>query len=471
MKTSSSTRRSFLQTAGAAFSVPLAAAATVPVSAAGDGGPLNARLAHLEDVEAIRALNLEFARRVNTGDHADIQGVASEGFGEEDMIDIAPDRQAARATLHCTVQLETEIGPSCTLVEMAREQGCGIFRRTERAVLEHEYVRRDGAWKILRSAHRVLLLAIIAVIGVPALSYGQWLHYPTEGIPRKPDGNPNLTAPAPRLPDGKPDLSGLWHAAQARQCVNSAGVSIPCGIEIGGSPLGGNLGRNLPGGSLPYQPWAAKAFEERHAAMSIDDPHVRCLPDNPPRAWTLPHLTKAIHNPKLLVLLYEVNAMYRQIFIDGRPLPKDPNPTWNGYSAAHWEGDTLVVQTEGFRDNLWIDTWGSPMSDVAKMTEKIRRPNFGTLEIELDDRRSEGLHEAVHRQPDGESRTRHGTGRRVLPRGRERLRAAAAIARQVRSPHGNRNARCVRRGYRGIRRQRSSLCCRRPAACGVPPCG
>ncbi len=90
-----------------------------------------------------------------------------------------------------------------------------------------------------------------------------------------------------------------------------------------------------------------------------------------------------MHTPKLLVLLYEVNAMYRQIFIDGRPQPKDPNPAWNGYSTAHWEGDTLVVQTEGFRDDLWIDTWGSPMSDAGKMTEKIRRPNFGTLEIEL----------------------------------------------------------------------------------------
>jgi hypothetical protein len=90
-----------------------------------------------------------------------------------------------------------------------------------------------------------------------------------------------------------------------------------------------------------------------------------------------------VHTPKLLVLLYEVNAMYRQIFIDGRPQPKDPTPTWNGYSTARWEGDTLVVQTEGFRDDLWIDTWGSPMSDVAKMTEKMRRPNFGTLEIEL----------------------------------------------------------------------------------------
>jgi hypothetical protein len=228
-----------------------------------------------------------------------------------------------------------------------------------------------------------LAYILVALTGLPALVSGQWLRYPTEGIPRKPDGKPDLTAPAPRLADGHPDLSGLWHATQPRQCVNAQGQPVPCGLEIGGSQLGGNLGRNLPDGTLPYQPAAKKLFEERHAALSIDDPHVRCLPDNPPRSWTLPHLTKAIHNPKLMVLLYEVNAMYRQIFIDGRPFPQDMTPTWNGYSVGHWEGDTLVVETRGFRDDLWIDTWGSPMSDAGKMTEKFRRPNFGTMEIEL----------------------------------------------------------------------------------------
>jgi hypothetical protein len=229
----------------------------------------------------------------------------------------------------------------------------------------------------------VIACFVAALVGWPGLGFGQWLRYPTEGIPRTPDGKPNFTAPAPRLPDGHPDLSGIWHAAQPRRCTNAAGESISCGVEIGGSPLGGNLGRNLPGGTLPYQPWAAKLFEERHAALSIDDPHVRCLPDNPPRAWTLPHLTKALHSPKLLALLYEVNAMYRQIFIDGRPFPEDPTPAWNGYSVGHWDGDTLVVETRGFRDDLWIDTWGSPMSSDGKMIEKFRRPNFGTLEIEL----------------------------------------------------------------------------------------
>jgi hypothetical protein len=229
----------------------------------------------------------------------------------------------------------------------------------------------------------VLWTLLILGIAVPAApGYGQWLKYPTDGVPRSVDGSPNLNAPAPRLPDGKPDFSGVWHAANPNRCVAGASRFIECGTEIGGSPLGGNLGRNLPGG-LPYQPWAATLAQQRRADDSRDDPHVRCLPDNPPRAWTLPHLTKAIHTPKLLVLLYEVNAMYRQIFIDGRPLPDDPTPSWNGYSTARWEGDTLVVETAGFRDGLWIDTGGSSMSDGAKMTERMRRPTYGTLELEI----------------------------------------------------------------------------------------
>jgi hypothetical protein len=226
------------------------------------------------------------------------------------------------------------------------------------------------------------LFVIVAILAVPALSFGQWLKYPTEGVPTNADGTPNRNAPTPRLPNGKPDFSGLWHATNPARCGGGGGQFIECGTEIGGSPLGGNLGRNLPEG-LPYQPHAAKLAKERRADDSRDDPHVRCLPDNPPRAWTLPHLTKIMQTPKQLALLYEVNAMYRQIFTDGRPFPEDPTPTWNGYSVGAWEGDALVVRTQGFRDDLWIDTGGSPMSDIAKMTERITRPNYGTLNIEL----------------------------------------------------------------------------------------
>jgi len=229
---------------------------------------------------------------------------------------------------------------------------------------------------------RGVLLVLVSVCCLPAVAAGQWLKLPTQGVPRNADGTPNLKAPAPRLPDGKPDFSGIWHAGNRNRCVPGTGAFIECGSEIGGSRLAGNLGRDLPGG-LPYQPWAAELAKKRTADDSRDDPHVRCLPDNPPRHWTLPHLTRAIHTPKLLALLYEVNAMYRQIHIDGRPLPADMNPSWMGYSTARWEGDTLVVQTEGFRDDLWLDTAGSAMTGAAKMTERITRPNYGTLEIDL----------------------------------------------------------------------------------------
>ncbi len=224
----------------------------------------------------------------------------------------------------------------------------------------------------------LLVFLIISVLGTPVPGFGQWVHYPTAGVPRKAGGAPDLTAPAPRLPDGKPDFSGIWHTAVINQCVPATGLF--CGnTEIGGSPLALNIGKDLPDG-LPYRPGATELVKQR---FSKDDPHVRCLPDNPPRTWVMPHLTKAVHTPRLLVLLYEVNAMYRQIFIDGRPQPDDPSPAWNGYSTAAWDRDTLVIQTAGFRDDLWIDMNGAPLTSTGKMTERLRRPNYGTLEVEI----------------------------------------------------------------------------------------
>jgi hypothetical protein len=224
---------------------------------------------------------------------------------------------------------------------------------------------------------RTLVFRAIVVLGTAPLAFAQWIHYPTADVPRNSNGTPNLAAPSPRLPDGKPDFSGIWHTALINQCMPETGLF--CGPEIGGSPLALDIGQNLPGG-LPLQPRAAELMKKR---TPKDDPHVRCLPDNPPRTWVMPHLTKAVHTPRLLVLLYEVNAMYRQIFIDGRPQPEDPTPSWNGYSTAQWQGDTLVVETKGFRDDLWIDMKGSPISSAATMTERISRPNYGKLNIDI----------------------------------------------------------------------------------------
>src|SRR5262245_40275471 len=227
-----------------------------------------------------------------------------------------------------------------------------------------------------------LIVSIVAVVCASTAANGQWLHHPTTNVPRTADGKPNLTAPPPRLADGKPDFSGIWQVARKIACTPEFSKFVECGLEIGGSPLALNIGADLSGG-VPFQPWAAALVKQRSAENSKDDPHARCLPDNPPRPYGLPHMTKAVHTPRLLVLLNEVNAMYRQIFIDGRRLPVEPNPSWNGYSTAVWEGDTLAVQTIGFRDGLWLDMGGNPMTDAAKMTERIRRPNYGTLEIQI----------------------------------------------------------------------------------------
>jgi len=227
----------------------------------------------------------------------------------------------------------------------------------------------------------ILVSVAVALLSAPRAAHAQWFKYPTPNVPRLADGKPNFTAPAPKQPDGKPDFSGIWLSAAKIPC-EVLNKFIECGIEIGGSPLALNIGTGVPGG-LPYQPWAAALAKQRSADNSKDDPHARCLPDNPPRLYGLPHLTKAVHTPGLLVLLNEVNAMYRQIFIDDRPLPVDPNPSWNGYSTAAWEGDTLVIQTNGFRDGLWLDMAGNPMTDAARMTERFRRPNYGTLEVRV----------------------------------------------------------------------------------------
>jgi hypothetical protein len=229
---------------------------------------------------------------------------------------------------------------------------------------------------------RTIFLVAIVLMFTGGVTSAQWLRHPTPDVPRTADGKPNLNAPTPRLPDGRPDFSGIWQSARKIQCTPEFAKFVECGLEIGGSPLALNIGTDMPGG-LPYRPEVAALVKKRTAENSKDDPHARCLPDNPPRPYALPHMTKAVHTPRLLVLLNEVNAMYRQIFIDGRPLPVDPNPSWNGYSTAAWEGDTLVVQTIGFRDGLWLDMGGSPMSDAAKMIERFRRTNYGTLEIQI----------------------------------------------------------------------------------------
>jgi hypothetical protein len=248
----------------------------------------------------------------------------------------------------------------------------------------------------------MLLLALLAMTGTGT---AQWLHYPTSGVPKLPNGKPNLNAPAPRTADGHPDFSGIWIETDATPDVCAPGETVCIrqeplprrAINIGLSSAEqldkirkGDAGFVL--GLLPYQPWALDLLKQRaavsrglgaHGDLANIDPHARCLPPNFPRAWALPQNKKIVEGPGVLVILDEFNASYRQIFTDARPLPEDPQPSWNGYSSGKWEGDTLVVTTAGFRDDLWLDMAGSPLTGAAQVTERLRRPNYGTLQVEV----------------------------------------------------------------------------------------
>jgi hypothetical protein len=224
------------------------------------------------------------------------------------------------------------------------------------------------------------LALVVALLGaVPAVSLAQWIHYKTPGVPRLADGKPDLKAKAPRTSDGKPDFSGMWFANVPSRDYCKTGDCIQ-EERMAGEQV--NMGRKLPGG-LPYTEWSKEQMKIRRMNGGREDPHTYCKPPNFPRAWTLPQYIKIVQTPKLAVILHEFNAAYREIYMDGRPLPKDPNPTWNGYSVAHWEADVLVIETNGIRDDMWLDVQGSPITEAAKVTERLKRVNFGVMQVEV----------------------------------------------------------------------------------------
>lgn len=196
--------------------------------------------------------------------------------------------------------------------------------------------------------------AAIASLASTAPVHAQWLNYPTPGIPRTADGKPDLSAPAPRMSDGKPDLSGVWR-------LDPDGAA-----EIGKAE-----------GDVKPQAWAAGLAEQRRETFGRDAPTVRCLPPGPMIDMGV---GKIVQTRNLLLMLWS-GTLYREIFLDGRGLPKDPNPDWMGYSVGHWEGDTLVIVSTGFNDRTWLDDIGHPHTEALRVTERIRRPDFGHLDV------------------------------------------------------------------------------------------
>jgi hypothetical protein len=225
-----------------------------------------------------------------------------------------------------------------------------------------------------------LLLTAACAVALSVTLGAQWPSFPNAKLPRAADGRVNLSAPAPRMADGKPDLSGVWNYAGV---LGFRGGPPPPPPGTPPQATFWNIEAGIKEG-LPFTPYGAELRRQRMAGNSKDNPDAACLPIGYMQSHTHSQPRKIVQTSDLIVILYEGNAGIRQIFLDGRPLPNnDPQPWWYGYSTGTWEGNTLVVQTSGFRDGGWLDVAGSPLTAQATMTERFRRPNFGTLEIEV----------------------------------------------------------------------------------------
>jgi hypothetical protein len=198
---------------------------------------------------------------------------------------------------------------------------------------------------------------------------GQWLNYPSPGIPRTPDRKPNLSVPAPRTSDGKPDLDGIWFIDET-----------PLG-EFGERPVALRFEIKPEDVILTSE---GAALQRRRQENYF--PGAVCLPMNI-AGLAAAQPFKIFSHKGVVVILYEVQTTYRQIFTDGRPLPRDPNPAWRGYSVGKWDGDALVVDTSGFNDRESILPGRHPHSNALHIIERFRRRDFGHLEIQytIDD--------------------------------------------------------------------------------------
>jgi hypothetical protein len=205
---------------------------------------------------------------------------------------------------------------------------------------------------------RRIALWIVLVITIASRTSAQWLKQPTPGLARTPDGHVDLSARPPRTKDGTPDLSGMWGWQPGRYLFT-------LGIDLTPSDI---------------RDWAVGVANARRERLGKDDPNFRCLPQGPRMNLYAPIPVKIVQTPTLVLVLSE-ELTYRQIFLDGRALPKDPEPSFMGYSVGHWEGDTLVVETTGFKDSTWLDFSGLPHTEALRITKRLHRTSVGHLDI------------------------------------------------------------------------------------------
>jgi hypothetical protein len=214
----------------------------------------------------------------------------------------------------------------------------------------------------MSSMHRTSFLVCASVILIAAASLdAQWIKLATPGLPRLADGKPNLDAPAPRTADGKPDLSGLWK-------------------NDGGDRYYNNITADLK--TSDVAPWAHELFIKRSLEFGKDSMETQCLPLGPAYMTNRYREYRTVQTPSLIVIAFN-DGMHREIFMDGRSLEKDPNPTWMGYSVGRWDGNVLVVESNGYTDRSWLDFGGHPHTEDLRITERYTRTTVGRMGVQV----------------------------------------------------------------------------------------
>jgi hypothetical protein len=231
--------------------------------------------------------------------------------------------------------------------------------------------------------HQAAIIGIL-LAGTITYAHAQWLNHRDARTPRSKDGKPDLTAPAPRL-NGKPDLSGLWQAEKtpASEYQRVLGNDFTA-LQIDTHDITKyvlNIFWGMRPEDEPLRPEGAAILKKR-LGSSLEYPHTQCLPGSIPLAL-LVFTFKIIQTPQVIVQLSETADPPRQIYTDGRPIPKDPDPTWMGYSVGRWEGNALVVETAGLNDRAWLDGFGHPRSESMRITERYQRRDFGHMDLEI----------------------------------------------------------------------------------------
>ncbi len=203
------------------------------------------------------------------------------------------------------------------------------------------------------------------LLTITMVANAQWDPYPWKRVPRTADGKVDLNAPTPRTSYGKPDLSGFWMPENPTKHLLNLAADLK------------------PGMAAARRRVRQELYNQRIANNGKDHPGVSCLPSGIPEKDNIPDGLKLVQTEDLTLLLHESRTIYRQIFTDGRPLPKNPQPTWMGYSIGHWDKDTFVVETIGQNGKTWLDMRGLPGTEALRVTERFSRPKVGHMDIEV----------------------------------------------------------------------------------------